>query len=355
MVRRLWSAISFVISVLAFSALSATPAEAQQRIVAVGDLHGDYNVWLDIARGAGLIDAGNHWAGGRTTLVQQGDIVDRGPDSLKIIRHLQKLQKEASKAGGKVVVLLGNHEAMNMTGDLRYVDAGEFAAFADSRSEALRQATWEANSKTFTAFYKSKQPTASDKDIKAAWFAEMPLGRLEHDRAWAPDGEVGRWISGLPAVARIGDSIFVHGGLSAAYANIPVEQINSRADAALKARDTAPTAIINDPLGPLWYRGNITRGSLDQENWTEALKGNPALANTQRPSIEAELDAVLAGFGVKRLVVAHTPNLPGIEVSHGGKLVRIDTGNSRYYNGQPSWLEINGDQVTPHAVARSTH
>ena len=64
---------------------------------------------------------------------------------------------------------------------------------------------------------------------------------------------------------------------------------------------------------------------------------------------------VLTAFGAKRLVVAHTPSLKGIDISHGGKLVRIDTGNSRYYKGQPSWLEFNGGQVTPHNVARSTN
>ena len=94
-------------------ALAAVPAPAAaQRIVAVGDLHGDYNVWLDIARNAGLIDAKNHWSGGKTILVQQGDVFDRGPDSLKIARHLKSLQKEAPKAGGKVIALLGNHEGL---------------------------------------------------------------------------------------------------------------------------------------------------------------------------------------------------------------------------------------------------
>ena len=70
---------------------------------------------------------------------------------------------------------------------------------------------------------------------------------------------------------------------------------------------------------------------------------------------QKELDMALKGFGVKRLVIGHTPNLTGIEISHGGKLVRIDTGNSRYYKGQPSWLEIAGGQVTPHVVTRSSH
>src|SRR5436305_7048871 len=66
-------------------------ASQPQRIVAVGDLHGDFSAWLDIARAAGIVNAQNHWAAGNTTLVQMGDITDRGPDSLKIIHSLQQL------------------------------------------------------------------------------------------------------------------------------------------------------------------------------------------------------------------------------------------------------------------------
>ena len=71
-----------------------TPAYAAQpnRIVAVGDLHGDFQAWQTIARAAGLIDPAGHWAGGKTTLVQLGDITDRQPDSLLIVRSLQELQ-----------------------------------------------------------------------------------------------------------------------------------------------------------------------------------------------------------------------------------------------------------------------
>ena len=203
MVLRLWSAVSLMLAALVLTVIPAAPAQAQ-RIVAVGDLHGDYNVWLDIARNAGLIDAKNHWSGGKTILVQQGDVFDRGPDSLKIARHLKALQKEAPKSGGKVIALLGNHEAMNMTGDLRYVDAGEFAAFADSRSEATRQAAWDANGKRFVAEYKLKHPELTDQAIRDEWFKAMPLDRIEHDRAWAPEGELGHWALGLPAVAKVG-------------------------------------------------------------------------------------------------------------------------------------------------------
>ena len=99
----------------------------------------------DIARGAGLINAGGHWAGGKTILVQLGDITDREPDSLKIIRSLQQLQREAPRTGGKVIVVLGNHEAMNLLGDNRYTTPGEFAAFVDGNSAARRDRIYEAN------------------------------------------------------------------------------------------------------------------------------------------------------------------------------------------------------------------
>ena len=78
---------------------------------------------------------------------------------------------------------------------------------------------------------------------------------IEHHAAWSPKGELGRWIIAKPAVVRLGTSLFVHGGLSPAYAAMPIDEINRRVAASLAARETAPNAIINDPLGPLWYRG----------------------------------------------------------------------------------------------------
>ena len=351
MVLRIWRFV-FVSLAAIMLAVPAAPALAQ-RIVAVGDLHGDYEAWTAIARDAGLVDAKGRWAGGTTILVQTGDITDRGPDSLKIIRHLQSLQREAATAGGRVVVLIGNHEAMNVTGDLRYVDPGEYAAFRNRGSEALRRAAWDANSAAVIANYKRKYPAMTDEEVRADWFKATPLGLIEHQRAWAPDGELGRWAASLPAVVKIGDSLFAHGGLSAPYTAMGgIDEINRRVSAALKARETGTQSIINDPLGPLWYRGLITRGAAfeSEVNAAAAASGMPA---RPRPPIEQELDLVLTAFGARRLVVGHTPNLAGIAISHGGKLVRIDTGISRHYKGQPSWLEIVGDRLTPHNVARS--
>ena len=351
MVLRMWRYLCLWLAAVML-AVPSTSAAAQ-RIVAVGDLHGDYEAWIDIARDAGLIDAKNRWSGGATTLVQTGDIADRGPDSLKIIRHLQKLQKEADKAGGKVIVLLGNHEAMNVTGDLRYVHPGEYAAFRDSNSEALRQAVWDSNAKLFIANYRAKNPQLNDKQVRAAWFEATPPGLLEHQRAWAPDGEIGRWVVTLPAIVKVGGNLFAHGGISAPYTAMGgLDEINRRASAALKARETAYSSVINDPLGPLWYRGLITRGSAF-ESEVAAAAASSGMPERPRPPVAQELDMVLTAFGAKRLIVGHTPSLGGIDISHGGKLVRIDTGISWYYKGQPSWLEINGDQVTAHKVARS--
>lgn len=351
MILRLWSRVCLAVSALM---IAASPLAAQQpgRIVAVGDLHGDYGVWIAIARDAGLLDAKDRWAGGRTTLLQAGDIVDRGPDSLKIIRHLQKLQKEAADAGGRVIVLLGNHEAMMVTGDLRYVDPGEYAAFVDRQSKSRRATFFKANAGAITESLLARNPDLSEDQVEAAWVRATPLGMIEHQRAWAPGGELGRWAASLPAVVKLGDTLFVHGGLSAPYTAMGgIDAINRRVRAAVAAGDKSPASILGDPLGPLWYRGLITRGpSFEQEVAAAATAaGKP---NVPRPPMAQELDMVLTAFGAKRLVSAHTPSLKGIAVMYGGRLIRIDTGNSRTYKGQPSWLEISGDQVTPHHVAR---
>ena len=338
-----------LVLLLALLVPGAMPARAAgpQRIVAIGDLHGDYDAWRAIAASAGVIDRKGKWAGGTTVLVQLGDVVDRGPDILKIIRDLMRLQREASKRGGKVYALVGNHEAMNMTNDLRYVHPGEFAAFADRNSDRRRQLVYDKNRAAIETAYKARFPAMTPEAIRAEWMKTMPLGKVEHQIAWAPDGEIGRWVLRNPAVLKIGDTLFVHGGLSAAYANVPIDQINQRVAQALTARDEAPTSIINDPHGPLWYRGLVTRSGDDE---TTAVPQAEPKAPTL--TIDQEIDLICRSFGVKRIVVAHTPSLSGILAADGGRLWRADSGNSRAYGGTPSWLEIVGDRATPHSIAR---
>ena len=348
---RIWPLMVCIAAMLSAAVLASAPNQRPPlRIVAIGDLHGDHAAWRAIAQAARLIDAKGHWTGGQTTLVQLGDIVDRAPDSLKIIRDLMRLEREAAAKGGRVVVLIGNHEAMMMTGDLRYVHPGEYAAFADRRSDERRAGFYRANRGAIEAAYRINAPLLQSDEIRLRWTKATPPGMIEYRQAWTPSGELGRWTLGHRAVDRLGDSLFVHGGISAAYATIPIDEINRRVIAALTAGDETPQAIINDEMGPLWYRGLVTRTTE-----AEATKPTTVPAVTvPRPTIEQEIATVLGAYRVKRIVVGHTPTLGGIVEGSQGRLWRIDSAISSAYGGTPSYLEITGDRVVAVKVPRPT-
>src|SRR5207302_701313 len=109
-----------------------------ERVVSIGDVHGGYDQLFTVLKSGGLIDDQGNWTGGKTHLVQTGDVLDRGPDSRKAMDLLMRLEKQAADAGGFLHALIGNHEAMNIYGDLRYTSPGEFAAFRDENSENRR-------------------------------------------------------------------------------------------------------------------------------------------------------------------------------------------------------------------------
>jgi hypothetical protein len=330
---------------LASPQASTAAAAPPQRIVAVGDLHGDYSAWMDIAHGAGLVDPAGHWVAGRTTLVQLGDITDRGPDSLKIVRSLRQLQAEAPRAGGRVIVVLGNHEAMNLLGDYRYTTPGEYAAFVDQRSSARREQFYLRVRKQLEATARITNPNVTPSQVREAWIAKTPLGWVEHGLAWSPSGELGQWATRNPAIAKVGSTLFVHGGITAEYSRLPLDEVNRRVAQAMRSAKGGPGSVLEDPLGPLWYRG--LAGEDGDAAAVRATMHSAALPPDQ------ELTAVLNAYGARRLVIGHTPSLTGIVISPDGRLARIDTGISRYYNGPVSWLEILGDRMIPHTVRRS--
>jgi hypothetical protein len=333
---------------LALALAQPVMAAPANRIVAVGDLHGDFAAWRDIAHAARLVDSSGRWIGGNSVLVQTGDVVDRGPDSLKILDDLMRLQKQASDQGGQVVALVGNHEAMNMTGDLRYVSAGDYAAFADRNSRRRLEDFYAANKPGIVAAYRQRDPSISEDAIHQAWINANPPGSIERAIAWRPDGRIGRWILANPAVALIDGNLFLHAGISPAYVHMPISEINRQVRLALMAQTTDPKAIINDPLGPLWYRGlAMTDGG---------VTGAPASAvadTAAEPPVEDQLTQILTAFGAKRIVIGHTPVLTGIAIQYGGRLIQIDTGITSAYGGKVSYLELLGGVPTPHVVERS--
>ena len=313
---------------------AASEQSSNVKIIAMGDIHGDYNAYHDVMIAAGLINSEGDWIGGSTIFVQTGDVADRGPDSRKIIEHLQNLGKQARKKGGKIITLVGNHEAMNMTADLRYVHTGEYAAFKTENSETLRNRLFLANKNVIETFYKKQNPDLSSEDIRAKWEATSPLGKLEHQAAWGPKGDIGKWVAKNPAVALVDGNLFAHGGLSQKYIDYSLKDINKEVKKALKAQDESQDSIINDPFGPLWYRGLVSK------------KSDSADGNGLTP--EAEVDSVLAAYGANRIIVGHTPETKGIKASYAGKLIQIDTGMSEYYKGTRSYLRIENGEVFAH-------
>src|SRR5690606_8212123 len=130
--RRLLAAAAACACVWAAAASAQPPSRqpAPNRLVVVARVHGAHDQLDSLLESAGLVDERLGWSGGDAVLVSLGDLLDRGAESRKVIDLMMRLEREAPRSGGAVHVLLGNHEAMNLIGDLRYVSAAEYAAFA---------------------------------------------------------------------------------------------------------------------------------------------------------------------------------------------------------------------------------
>ena len=279
-----------------------------ERIIAIGDIHGDYAKLFNILELTGLMDAKKKWIGGKAHLVQTGDVLDRGFESRKAMDLLMKLEKEAKKAGGMVHALMGNHEAMNVYGDLRYVSAEEYAEFKNSESDKLRTAFFEQ------AMDESKASGSGRPPDRAKWDQEHPLGYFEHRLAYGPKGTYGKWIREKDAVIMINKTLFLHGGLTLKYAADSLPAINDRLRAELNDFALLQDGAVMATDGPLWYRG-----------WAEGPEA----------ALDAEFTQVLAKYGATRMVVGHTIT-PSRQVTprFQGRLLMLDVGMSSVYGGK---------------------
>ena len=320
-----------MLTVLATLAGCSLLLPGDPRLVAIGDFHGDYSAFEEVMTRAGLMNEEGNWAGDKTLVIQVGDIADRGPDSRQIIEHLRQLQAQAVMTGGQIIALIGNHEGMVMTGDIRYVHPGEYAAFVTDNSEVEQKAFFEEVKDDFTVWARQQNAEVSDEEIEERFFDEFaPLGRAEHRMAWRPTGEIGSWVVRNQSVVIVGDTLFVHGGLSAKYTAYSVEDINNTTAEALNRQTRDREASIHDPLGPQWYRGLLREPCASMESGVDGAS----------LTVEEEFDLVLTHFGVERIVVGHTPSIEGVKANHNGRVIQIDTGMSAYYGGTNSFLEI---------------
>lgn len=293
-----------------------------ERIVAVGDLHGDYQQYLKVLRDAGLISDRDNWSGGRTHLVQTGDIPDRGPDTRKIIDHLQELKKQARRKGGFVHTLIGNHEIMNSLGDLRYVHPGEFEAFVGPKSVEYRERQWEFTLRRIQETRPDEFMALNLVQYKLEWEKKYPLGWVEHRRSWLPAGPHGEWILGNPVAIKLNDTIFLHGGLSAKYCSFSLEELTEKVHSELQNANSLALGILEDEEGPLWYRGL-------------------ALENEQQ--LAPLVDKILSRYQAARIVVGHTPTGGIVWPRFDGRVIVNDTGIAAHYGGRDAYLELAGE------------
>ena len=112
------------------------------RIVAIGDLHGDFTATVRVLRLVGAIDSQNQWIGGKLVVVQVGDQLDRGDGERSILDLLETLADQAHVAGGAIYVLNGNHEVMNVEQDFRYVTDGGWREFSNTPLDEASPEVW---------------------------------------------------------------------------------------------------------------------------------------------------------------------------------------------------------------------
>ncbi len=309
-----------------------------ERVVAIGDVHGAYDQFVELLQAAGLVDRRQRWSGGRAVLVQTGDVLDRGPDSRRVLDLLRRLERDASRAGGRVHALLGNHEVMRMVGDWRYVSDREYAAFRNAASMDMREAVYEVLNTQAAERARGEGRRHDEAAYRRQFLEEVPLGFLEMRLAFSETGDYGRWLRTRPAVIRLNGILFVHGGISPDVAEIGCEGINETVRRELTGPPPEPERLLellsSSEHGPLWYRG---------------------LAQDPEDAFTATLESILGQMDARAVVVGHTPASGGIATRFDGRVIQIDTGmlgGEFYPRGVGAALEIHGGVFTAIYVDR---
>jgi Calcineurin-like phosphoesterase len=238
------------------------------KLFVIADTHGEYEIAVELLRKHGIIDQQLRWRFGRGHLVILGDVLDRGTNQIEILWLLYELEAQAAKAGGGVHLVLGNHEVMVLTGDLRYLNP---------------------------------------KYVQTA----QALGAGSYSELLGGQTLLGQWLRSKPAVLKIGKLLCMHGGISQALMERrpSLDLINTTVRQALTAvpgdqTDPALRDLILGRLGPLWYRGYFAE-----------QKDFPLITLEQ-------LDRIQHHFGVNRILVGHTI-VPTVTVLYEGRVIAV--------------------------------
>jgi len=302
-----------------------------EKIVAVGDLHGDYENFITILKGTGLIDDELRWTGCKTHLVQIGDVMDKGDYAKEILDLLMRLEKEAEEAGGKVHMLIGNHEEKNIIGiAFDYEGDVTLRQFVSFLPDEFREKNEEKFMKKIADNPPKKRDSDPSKDKKLSKYWKKLMrskkGQLKYYMNF--NEKYGKWILEHNVVIKINDIIFVHGGISENFSTWKLEDINDRARVELHdlrrahMNSTPPKIreyerkIVYNPNGPYWYRDFALRKGT---RFTE------------------KVDRILDNLNAQNMVIAHTPILIKSKYNmqrFQGRIWIIDTGIAEAYRAQ---------------------
>jgi len=336
------------------------------RIVAVGDIHGAYDALVATLQKADVIDEKLTWSGGKTHFVATGDLLDRGQESRRVMDLIMRLEREAMLAGGRVHLLLGNHEVMNLIGDLRYVANEEYAAFLDVETSKERK-QW------YKRFRGSKPEDSNELAVRWEFDRKAPPGYFGHRRAFRHDGYYGKWLLEKPIMIVINDTAFVHGGVPPYVAEYGLVGVNGtlkkRMFDYLVTRSGLEESVVMSPIhtfkeSPAMLTERINAGHLEGEAKTAAtnlvaLSSSPLYGSagptwyrgtaTCNRLIEGDaLISTLRKLGAERVVIGHTSTITRqVQQRMSGRIVEIDTGMlASVYEGSGNALIIEGDELT---------
>jgi len=235
-----------------------------KKMLVISDIEGNFPALRMLLQGNGVIDENFNWTFGKDHLVLVGDFVDRGMMVTETLWFIYMLEEKAKAAGGYLHFILGNHEIMNMSNDLGYVQ---------------------------------------EKYLQHAQLMNTPYMRL-----FGAIAELGRWLATKNTVERIGKTLFMHGGFSGYMnqLNISLKDLNdiTRAyytDTTYQYKDQRLNIIYSD-FGPFWYRGYYKSPRATSE----------------------QVDSTLNIYGVNQITTGHTIISTEIRSLYNGKLYNTD-------------------------------
>lgn len=238
-----------------------------KKLFVLSDIEGEYKTFKQLLITAGVMNDQFKWTFGKGHLVICGDMFDRGSEVTETLWLIYHLEEQAKKEDGYVHFILGNHELMNLTDDLRYLNT---------------------------------------KYSKLATDAGIPYKNF-----YSKETELGQWLRTKNIIEKIGDLLFVHGGVSQ-YVNQlaqPVEAINMLVRPFYDNTSDSlppPVELLLSDAGPLWYRGYFM---------------SPA-------ATMAQVDSTLKLFRVNKIIIGHT-SVKQISSFYNGKVINIDVPHAK--------------------------